>query len=304
IRFITHLMDATDIDAEDFEKAHKDASDRVRMKGGMARYAVDASYKELLLGEGHPFTLPVSGTSESLAKIDQAALVNLQKRYFDPANYIITISSPLAHGEVAGFFNAIWTQTGIPSERATHPLPSSPDKQEQIVDMGKEQAQIRLGFPVEVADEDQAAFGVMTSILSYRMMFDLRETRGLAYRLSISSGSDGSSQWLTAAMGTSPATVDEALEGIRSYFDASRLEELTQREIDKTVNASKGRYMMRNLTRLGQAYYMGYHEYYDGDYKIALQRAEKGEPITPADVQRVAEKYLAIPDNYTLVIVK
>ena len=75
------------------------------------------------------------------------------------------------------------------------------DKQESIVDMGKEQAQIRLGFPVAVADEDQAAFDVMTSILSYRMMFDLRETRGLAYRLSISSGSDGSSQWLTAAMG-------------------------------------------------------------------------------------------------------
>jgi predicted Zn-dependent peptidase len=184
------------------------------------------------------------------------------------------------------------------------PLPTGADRQESIVDMGKEQAQIRLGFPVDVAEEDQAAFDVMTSILSYRMMFDLRETRGLAYRLSISNGSDGTSQWLTAAMGTSPATVDEALEGIESYFVASRLEDLTQREIDKTVNASKGRYMMRNLTRLGQAYYMGYHEYYDGDYRIALQRAEKGEQITPADVQRVAEKYLAIPDNHTLVIVK
>lgn len=304
IRFITHLMDATDIDEEDFNKAHKDATDRVRMKGGMARYAVDATYKELLLGEGHPFTLAVSGTSESLAKIDYAGLKDMQKRYFDPANYIITISSPLSHGELATIFNSIWTGTSTPVERAVHTLPAGTEKQEQIVELGKEQAQIRLGFPVEVADEDQAAFGVMTSILSYRMMFDLRETRGLAYRLSISSGSDGSSQWLTAAMGTSPATVDEALEGIRSYFDAARLEDLEQREIDKTVNASKGRYMMRNLTRLGQAYYMGYHEFYDGDYQIALQRAEKGEPITPADVQRVAGKYLAIPDNYTLVIVK
>jgi predicted Zn-dependent peptidase len=304
IRFITHLMDATDIGAEDFEKAHKDATDRVRMKGGMARYAVDTTYKKLLLGEGHPFTLAVSGTSESLAKIDQAGLVTLQERYFDPVNYIITISSPLAHEELAGIFNTVWTETGTATERAERALPAGSDKQESIVDMGKEQAQIRLGFQVEVADEDQAAFGVMTSILSYRMMFDLRETRGLAYRLSISSSGDGSSQWLTAAMGTSPATVDEALEGIKSYFDASRLSDLTQREIDKTVNASKGRYMMRNLTRLGQAYYMGYHEYYDGDYQIALQRAEKGEPITPADVQRVAEKYLAIPANHTLVIVK
>jgi len=135
-------------------------------------------------------------------------------------------------------------------------------------------------------------------------MFDLRETRGLAYRLSISHSTDGSADWLTAAMGTGVETVDEALEGIRSYFNASKLDDLTQQEIDKTVNAAKGRYMMRNLTRLGQAYYMGYHEYYDGDYQVALTRAEKGEPITPADVQRVAEKYLAIPQNHTLVIVK
>ena len=105
-------------------------------------------------------------------------------------------------------------------------------------------------------------------------------------------------------MGTGVEQVDEALEGIRSYFNASRLDDVTQKEIDKTVNASKGRYMMRNLTRLGQSYYMGYHEYYDGDYQIALKRSEKGTQITPADVQRVAGKYLAIPDNYTLVIVK
>jgi predicted Zn-dependent peptidase len=304
IRFITHLMDSTDIDEEEFAGAHKDASDRIRMKGSTARYTVDATYMELLLGQGHPFTLAVSGTAESLQKIDYAGLLDVQKRYFDPANYIITISSPLAHEQLTGWFNAIWGTDGTAVERAVRPLPAGTEKQEKIVELGKEQAQIRLGFPVDVADEDQAAFGVMTSILSYRMMFDLRETRGLAYRLSISSGTDGSAEWLTAAMGTGVETVDEALEGIRSYFDPSRLDELTQKEIDKTVNASKGRYMMRNLTRLGQAYYMGYHEFYDGDYQIALQRAEKGEQITPADVQRVAKKYLAIPENYTLVIVK
>ena len=45
-----------------------------------------------------------------------------------------------------------------PPPSALWPLPTGADKQESIVDMGKEQAQIRLGFPVAVADEDQAAF--------------------------------------------------------------------------------------------------------------------------------------------------
>ncbi len=105
-------------------------------------------------------------------------------------------------------------------------------------------------------------------------------------------------------MGTGVDQVDEALAGIRSYFVASRLDDVTQQEIDKTVNVAKGRYMMRNLTRLGQSYYMGYHEFYDGDYQIALSRSETGEKITPADVRGVAAKYLKIPENHTLVIVK
>ena len=304
IGFITHLMDNTEIDEQEFADAHKDATDRIAMKRSTARHTVDQTYKELLLGEGHPFTLAVSGTTESLAKIDFAGLNDLQKRYFDPANYIITISSPLQHGDLVDQFNAIWGTNGTSIKRAVHQLPGGSDKKEKVVDLGKEQAQIRLGFPVDIAPEDQAAFDVMTSILSYRMMFDLRETRGLAYRLSISGGTDGSADWLTAAMGTGVGQVDEALQGIRSYFDASRLADLTQKEIDKTVNASKGRYMMRNLTRLGQAFYMGYHEYYDGDYQIALKRSEKGQQITPEDVQRVAAKYLAIPENHTLVIVR
>jgi len=144
----------------------------------------------------------------------------------------------------------------------------------------------------------------MTSILSYRMMFDLRETRGLAYRLSIRTGSDGSVTWVTADMGTGVDQVDEALAGIRSYFESSSLDDITQEEIDKTVNLAKGRYMLRNLTRLGQSYYMGYHEFYDGDYQIALSRSEPGERITPADVKRVADQYLEIPENHTLVIVR
>jgi predicted Zn-dependent peptidase len=304
IRFISQLMADTVIDEAAFEKAHKDATDRISRKKSTALHTASQTYKQILLGEEHPFTLSVSGTEASMEKIDLAGLQELQGRYFNPANFIITISSPLSHESLAEVFNSVWTTPGTAVERAVYTLPVSTEMNEKVLDLGKEQAQIRLGFVTDVADEDKAAFAVMTSILSYRMMFDLRETQGLAYRLSISNGSDGQSEWITATMGTGVEQVELALAGIRSYFDASRLDDVSQKEIDKTVNAGKGRYMMRNLTRLGQSFYMGYHEYYDGDYEIALKRSEKGETITPADVQSVAEKYLSIPDNYTLVVVK
>ena len=304
IRFITHLMDNTEISERGFAKAHKDAGNRIMMKKSTALHTADQTYKELLLGKDHPFTMAVSGTAESLEKIDLAGLEALQARYFDPKNYIITISSPLTHESLVDQFNAVWTSAGTPTQRTVVAIPTVTGMNERVIDLGKEQAQIRLGFVVDVAPPDSAAFDVMTSILSYRMMFDLRETRGLAYRLSIQKGSDGSVTWITAAMGTGVTQLDEALEGIRSYFNAARLSDVTQKEIDKTVNASKGRYMMRNLTRLGQSFYMGYYEYYDEDYQLALTRSDKGADISPLDIQRVAEKYLDIPEIHTLVIVK
>jgi predicted Zn-dependent peptidase len=304
IQFITHLLDHTNIDEAEFTKAYTDASELAGNKRSTALHTANQAYMELLLGEKHPFTLHVSGTSESLEMIDLAGIRDLQKRYFDPANYIITISSPLPHDRLVEEFNTVWTTPGTATSRTTSVLPAGTGKKEKVIDLGKEQAQIRLGFPVDVSPEDRAAFDVMTSILSYRMMFDLRETRGLAYRLSIQNDSDGSATWITASMGTGVAQIDEAVAGIKSYFEASRLSDVSQQEIDKTVNASKGRYMMRNLTRLGQSFYMGYHEFYDGDYEIALTRSASSQNVTPVDVNRVAGKYLEIPENYTLVIVK
>jgi zinc protease len=304
IEFITHLMDHTNVDEADFDKALSDALDRVSKKKSTARHTATQAYRELLLGQGHPFTLAVSGTVESLEGMDLGGLNDLQKRYFDPANFIITISSPLPHADLVDQLNAIWTNAGSATQRAVSVLPPAAGNKEKVIELGKEQARIHLGFPVDIAAEDRPAFDVMKSILSYRMMFDLRETRGLAYRLSISTGSDGSNTWMTATMGTGVEQVDEALAGIRSYFVVSRLNDVTQKEIDKTVNASRGRYMMRNLTRLGQSFYLGYHEFYDGDYQIALSRSEAGEKITPADLKKVAGKYLEIPENHTLVIVK
>jgi len=304
IEFITHLMDNTSIDETRFTKAQADAIGRLGTQKSTARHIAVQTYKELLLGKGHPFTLAVSGTTESLEKMDLKGLNDLQQRYFDPANYIITVSSPLSHATLVDQFNAIWITAGTATQRVASALPSDTGTKEKVIEMGKEQARINLGFHVDVAAEDRAAFDVMTAILSYRMMFDLRETRGLAYRLSISTDSDGSATWVTAVMGTGVDQVDEALAGIRSYFEASRLDDVTQKEIDKTVNLAKGRYMMRNLTRLGQSYYMGYYEFYDGDYQVALSRSGAGAKITPADVNRVAGKYLKIPENHTLVIVK
>jgi predicted Zn-dependent peptidase len=239
---------------------------------------------------------------ESLSNITLDNLQILKQNYFQPENYIISISSPIPHDALVQHFNSIWTQSGTPEDRMVTLIPTLPDEQTKRIDMGKEQAQIRIGYTFLIDAADKPAFSLLTALLSSRLAFDLRETRGLAYTLGLSSGYDGSSAWLIASMGTGTENVSEATAGIKSYLDPRRLSELTQKEVDKTINARKGRYMRQNLTRIGQAYFMGYNEYMEGDYQQAIANHTVYDGLTEDDIRRVARKYLRLPKNYTMVI--
>ncbi len=304
IELVAHMLDRTVLDQEKLDKALVAARRRVSMQQSTASHTASLEFKRLLLGAGHPSVRSVSGSPQSLGKITLSNLKQLQQAYFKPENYIISISSEIPHAELVEIFNNLWREPAEPALRLKPEFPPATDVQEKLVELDKEQAQIRLGYRFRLDPADREAFDLMTRLLSYRMMFDLRETQGLAYTLSLRPASDGETAWLTASMGTGVDNIERAVSGIKSYMDAGRLDDLTDRELQKTVNAAKGRYMMRNLSRLGQAYYLGYHEYYDEDYRLALERRSAGEDVTVRDVKRVARSYLALPDNHVLVIVK
>ena len=62
--------------------------------------------------------------------------------------------------------------------------------------------------------------------------------------------------------------------------------------------------MMRNLAKVGQSYYMGYYEYYSGDYTIAEEVGSSAAIPSLREVKNAAKKYLNLPANYTLVVVR
>ncbi len=304
IRLLTHMLGHTVLTEESVEKGISDAGMRQIMQQGSARQTATTEFRKIFFGENDPSTKSVSGDSESLARLNLKSLTDLQKRYFKPENYIISISSALPHEKLENIFNSILTETVGPSPRVKNEIDLSTPYQKKILELGKDQAQIRLGYKFKIANEDKPVFSLMTDILSDKMMFDLRETRGLAYTLGMSDGFQDDTGWLTASMGTGTENIDEALAGMKSYFDATRMDRLTTDEVMKTVNSNKGHFMMRNLKRIGQAFYLGYYEYYTGDYQNAVERYHQYDDITPDQIRSVASKYLRLPENHTILIVK
>lgn len=302
ITFLAHLMERTVLNQEKVVNAVGGARRRIGMQRGTARFTAGNEFNTLMFSPGHPMARSVSGSMESISNITLDNLQRVQQRYFQPANYIISISSPIPHDTLATLFNSVWIQPGTPVSRTVTPIPAPPGEQTKRIDMGKEQAQIRIGYTFLIDTADKPAFSVLTALLSSRLAFDLRETKGLAYTLGLSNGYDNNSAWLIASMGTGTENVPEAVAGIKSYFDPRRLSDLTQKEVDKTINARKGRYMRRNLTRIGQAYFMGYHEYMEGDFQRAVATQTAYDGLTVADIKRIAQKYLRLPKNYTLVV--
>jgi zinc protease len=304
LELIAHMLSNTILTEESISKGVDGARMRLGMQQSTARETASDTFWKLFLGENHPSTGKVSGTMQSISMMTLENLTELQSKYFIPQNYIISISSSLSHTKLSDIFNSIWTLPGTPADRYESDIKISTASREEIIDMGKEQAQIRIGYKFEIDLDDKTAFSMMTNLLSYRMMFDLRETQGLAYSLGMSEGYEGNLGWLTATIGTGIENIDIALDGMKSYFDSTKLNDITQEEITKTINSSKGHYLMRNLTRIGQAFYMGYYEYYTDDFMKAANRYEKQEKLTVEDVHRVAKKYLKSSNDFTKVIVK
>jgi predicted Zn-dependent peptidase len=141
---------------------------------------------------------------------------------------------------------------------------------------------------------------VAVQIASDRMQQDLRETRGLAYSLGISVDYEGNRGVITASMGTRPENLEEAESGVRSYLVGSGLE-ANDGEVEKAVNGYLSRTRMRRITSMGQAFNLGVDLFLNGGIDFAAREAAGLSSVTPADVARVARRYLVDAPMVTVI---
>lgn len=255
-----------------------------------------------LLFPGHPLLHSVMGDGRCLDKITPKMLADFASNYFSPDQLILSVVGNVPRDEAIAAVDEILGRMRE-SGAGTRDVPAPPltlQTFREEIEGGGKQSSIRMGRIVDVDPGDRWALMVAVHIASNRMQQDLRETRGLAYSLSISIEYYGDRAVVTASMGTRPENLAEAEEGMRSYLLGKELE-TTGEEIETTVNGYLSRMRMRRITSMGQAFQIGRDLFLDQGIDYEERQTAGLESVTPEDVKRAARRYFSDGPMVTVI---
>lgn len=214
--------------------------------------------KRLFDGHAYAITAP---TEESIAVINRARLAELHKNLFLPNISILVLVGdfdPKAiQADVQEHFGS-WQRGNIP-DLQTRTLASPPKRKVYLLDRpGSAQSELRLGN-LTIREKDHGYFPllVVNTVLggsfASRLVSDIREKRGYAYRIrtSLSSRQELGNFGLVTSVRTE-VTAD-ALKAILEHFDRIRSEAVTEDELQQAKNMLAGRFVRGMETQEGVA---------------------------------------------------
>ena len=260
-------------------------------------------YSELF--KGHPYAKTVLGNRQSVANINRELLLLHHKKYYSPANLILTIVSNYEPPKVMKWVKKRFGK--MQPYPAKSPIVQIPQATSTVIEqkqkMEKEQVYIYLGNIVPgYRSSDASALILAAQILSSRLGLNLREKQGLAYSVGSDVAFLGDFGWYVVAMGTGYQNFHTAKAGILSEMRGLSANPPEQAELDKARNSLWGSALMRNMNTVNQAYNMAYYEFIGMPFNYDDEIMKSLKNVTVDDIERVSGQYFQA-DRYVLAYV-
>lgn len=208
-----------------------DEVDRAREELDESRQTVDDAPADLawdlawqLLYRGHAWGRPAHGTAAGLERSTPARLRAYHRRVFAGENLVIALAGAVDPDRVSKTL-----ERGLGGLPRGAPLPWGPPalpdtfERSRRARVARQQAQLVLAFPgAGWGTPEAAALSILESVLGGqggRLFVALRERAGLAYDVNASSEDGLGGGTFLVAMGTDPARVGEAWDGLWRVLD-------------------------------------------------------------------------------------
>ena len=239
---------------------------------------------------------PIAGTKETVNEIKREELCQFYKSHYLPNNSLLTlvgnIDPPKALAEIKDKLSS-WTPGPSP------PIPLAPPLKNEFQEIYKrrflDQAIVVVALPAtSLTDQDRPAFEIINALLGAgahsRLYQDIREKNALAYLVgSIYYPLADTGIWATYA-GTDPQNVKKVKLIFWHHLKKIQEEPLSAEELTEIKNYLYGQTVIRWENNSALADFVGPNFIFGlsllpQEYLIRLKN------VTPADIQRVAQKY-------------
>ncbi len=253
----------------------------------------------------HPYKRPVIGTERSIRGLTRELITDFYRRYYSPSNMTLIVVGDVDTArmkrEIEARFGGFQDHPVARPKRAVEP----PQKQMRFASstMDVQEAQLALGFHIPDANhKDTPALDVLAHILgggeSSRVYRRLVAETGLATSAGTFAYTPPDPGLFLETASYEPADERKVLDALLEETAKVRDYPVSPAELDRARTNLESDFVYRSQTVQGQSRELGYSIVVHKDPNYADKYIRQLREVTPADVQRVARKYL-VPENLT-----
>ena len=313
IDVIADMVTSAVLDPEELEQERDVILEEIAMDSDDPADVAHEEFVSAVLG-GHPLGRPIGGTPEAIRAIPRDAVLAHYRRYYTPAELVVTAAGGLDHDTVCRQVQQALEEAGWVLEEGAVPVPRRPGRPVEIsgapgvhvIRRAVEQANILIGCPSLVAtDERRFVMSVLNAVLgggmSSRLFQEIREKRGLVYSTYSFSASYADAGYFAMYAGCSPAKTGQVIALLGEELDRLGRDGISEEELRKAVGQLSGGLVLAledsssRMSRLGRSELVS-GEFIDLDESLARVRA-----VTPAEVRELAAELAAAPRT-TMVV--
>jgi len=272
--------------------------------------AVEAALGLLYPG-GHPYGLPLKGTTQAVERIGRDVLASCHERHVGPSSLVVACVGDVDAGlvlEEADRVFGSWRGREPAPAPALPRVPAPSGRRQAVIEMaGKAQTDIGYGF-VSLARRDPAyyAFSILNNVLGQyalggRLGDSIRERQGMAYYVfSAFDATIGESPLLIRA-GVNPANVERTIASIDEELRKLLGDGVTPEEM-----AASRKYLIMSMPRVletnaGIAQFLQSCEQYGLGLDYDVRLPGMLEAVTLEEVNDLARRFL-VPDRAAIAI--
>ena len=249
-----------------------------------------------LIWPDHPLGRDQAGTKESVTGLTRTMIQDYVQRHYQPANAVLAIAGNIDHE--AAVKEATAQLTGWNQRPDTSYVPMDQEQKAARVKMEHKptkQAHLALVLPgISRFDDDKYNLSLLNTILgqgmSSRLFLEVREKRGLAYSVYSYASPLLDTGLVGVYAGVDAQQIEKALQAILEELDKARQEPVSQEELKKAKEFTKGRLLLQMEDSFSVASWIGRQEILEDRVLSVDAVLEEIDAVTTGAVQEVAQR--------------